>query len=398
MTLIDENVEPIDFERLARADIVGLTGMSVQRDRMREILTRAESARRLHRRRRPVGHACRRTTSTTWPTSIFVGEAEETWPRSSTNGQRAGISRRYEQAEKTDMTQRAGAALRSAEDAALPVRQRAVLARLSVPVRVLRHHRHVRPPAAAQDERRRSSPSSKPCARRSVEIVFIVDDNLIGNKKAIKELLRDLIAWQRQHGYPLTFFTEASLDLAEDDELMRADGRRRTSSPSSSASRARTRSRCARRRSTRTSARARRSSSGSATIQDAGHGSLVRHDRRLRQRRRRRSSTRSASSSARRPHPARHDRHALGDSQDAAVRPAGRRGPARSRRRTGVRHQRHSARHEPRRAARRLRATDAGPLRARASTSSASKISSSQGNSIGLALAMPTGANTRGGS
>ena len=39
VTLIDENVEPIDFERCARADIVGLTGMSVQRFRMREILT-----------------------------------------------------------------------------------------------------------------------------------------------------------------------------------------------------------------------------------------------------------------------------------------------------------------------------------------------------------------------
>ena len=38
VTLIDENVEPIDFERCARADIVGLTGMNVQRTRMHEIL------------------------------------------------------------------------------------------------------------------------------------------------------------------------------------------------------------------------------------------------------------------------------------------------------------------------------------------------------------------------
>jgi hypothetical protein len=55
---------------------------------------------------------------------------------------------------------------------------------------------------------------------RKMAIVFIVDDNLIGNKKAIKPLLRDVIAWQRAEGYPLTFFTEASLDLAEDQELM----------------------------------------------------------------------------------------------------------------------------------------------------------------------------------
>src|SRR5580693_2345182 len=39
VTLVDENVEELDFDRLARADIIGLTGMSVQRFRMTEILT-----------------------------------------------------------------------------------------------------------------------------------------------------------------------------------------------------------------------------------------------------------------------------------------------------------------------------------------------------------------------
>src|SRR5262249_6046227 len=39
VTLVDENVETLDYDRLARADLVGITGMSVQRFRMREILT-----------------------------------------------------------------------------------------------------------------------------------------------------------------------------------------------------------------------------------------------------------------------------------------------------------------------------------------------------------------------
>ena len=38
VTLVDESVEELDFERLARADIVGITGMSVQRFRMHQIL------------------------------------------------------------------------------------------------------------------------------------------------------------------------------------------------------------------------------------------------------------------------------------------------------------------------------------------------------------------------
>ena len=39
VTLIDENVEPIDFDLCASADIVGVTGMIVQRQRMHEIVT-----------------------------------------------------------------------------------------------------------------------------------------------------------------------------------------------------------------------------------------------------------------------------------------------------------------------------------------------------------------------
>ena len=37
-------------------------------------------------------------------------------------------------------------------------------------------------------------------------------------------MLRDIVSWQQERGYPLTFFTEASLDLAEDDELMELMG------------------------------------------------------------------------------------------------------------------------------------------------------------------------------
>src|SRR4029079_12013395 len=39
--------------------------------------------------------------------------------------------------------------------------------------------------------------------------------------KAIKAILHEIIAWQEAKGYPLSFVTEASIDLAEDEELMR---------------------------------------------------------------------------------------------------------------------------------------------------------------------------------
>ncbi|MCK9275244.1 MAG: DUF4070 domain-containing protein [Syntrophales bacterium] len=50
--------------------------------------------------------------------------------------------------------------------------------------------------------------------------LFIVDDNFIGNKRAIKAMLPRIIEWMKDHHYPFTFFTEASINLAEDDELI----------------------------------------------------------------------------------------------------------------------------------------------------------------------------------
>lgn len=50
--------------------------------------------------------------------------------------------------------------------------------------------------------------------------VFIVDDNFIGNKRNAKVFLRALIPWMEERNYPFILLTEASLNLAEDDELI----------------------------------------------------------------------------------------------------------------------------------------------------------------------------------
>ncbi|HLP87959.1 MAG TPA: B12-binding domain-containing radical SAM protein [Nostocaceae cyanobacterium] len=50
--------------------------------------------------------------------------------------------------------------------------------------------------------------------------IFLVDDNFIGNKRNAKIFLHALIPWMEKRNYPFTFITEASLNLAEDEELI----------------------------------------------------------------------------------------------------------------------------------------------------------------------------------
>ncbi len=51
--------------------------------------------------------------------------------------------------------------------------------------------------------------------------IDIVDDNFIGNRKEVKETLRAIKVWSQRNNYPFYFGTEASINLADDDELLR---------------------------------------------------------------------------------------------------------------------------------------------------------------------------------
>ena len=219
VTIIDENVEPIDFERCARADIVGLTGMSVQRFRMHEILTELK-----HR-------GVVTVVGGPWVTVeeryfgdladvVFVGEAEETWPIFLEDWQAGRFESRYEQTERTDMS-----TVPPPRFDLLPMQHYVfgsvqfsrgcpftcefcdIIVIFGRRPRIKTAGQIINELDALRDQR--------------VEMVFIVDDNLIGNKKAIKPVLREVADWQEANGYPFIFFTEASLDLAEDEELMK---------------------------------------------------------------------------------------------------------------------------------------------------------------------------------
>ncbi len=218
VTLMDENVEAINYERCAQADIVGITGMSVQRFRMKEIL--AELKRR----------GCFVVVGGPWVTlvedyfeglceAIFIGEAEQTWPQFLREWKQGLHQYRYEQIEKSDM-------------AVVPTPRFDLLKMRHYLFGSLQFSRGCPFQCEFCDiivtfgRRPRIKRSEQIIAEleairaQGMDIVFVVDDNLIGNKKAIKPILQDVADWQVRNGYPLTFYTEASIDLADDAELM----------------------------------------------------------------------------------------------------------------------------------------------------------------------------------
>jgi radical SAM superfamily enzyme YgiQ (UPF0313 family) len=220
IVLIDENIEPIDFDALEKFDIVGVTGMTVQRDRMREILVELKS-----RGIFTVAGGPWITVAEGWDRYeglidvTFIGEAEETWPRFLEEYENGTWQSRYEQAEKTEMTK-------------VPVPRYDLVKFSKYAMGCIQTSRGCpyqcefcdiivifgRKPRIKTPEQVIAEVEAQ--HREGVRMIFLVDDNFIGNKKAAKTILRALVDWQRRHGYPIAFGTEASLDLAEDAELM----------------------------------------------------------------------------------------------------------------------------------------------------------------------------------
>ena len=51
-------------------------------------------------------------------------------------------------------------------------------------------------------------------------VVYFVDDNFIGNRKATKDMLPHLVEWQKKNHYPLQFACEATLNMAKQPDIL----------------------------------------------------------------------------------------------------------------------------------------------------------------------------------
>ncbi|MFQ5458608.1 MAG: radical SAM protein [Myxococcota bacterium] len=214
--LCDENVEAIDFG--TDADIVGLTGYIVHRKRFLEIAAEFRRRGKFVVAGGPYVSLCPEQVEGKVDV-LFVDETEYTWPRFLEEFEEGTWKPVYRQAEKPDM-----------RDSPLPrfdllktdrYQTMTVQFARGCPFNcefcdiIVMYGRKPRSKSPAQilaefDE----------IHRLGMKGIFLVDDNFIGNKKLAKEVLRAIIAWQKQRGYPVEINTEVSLNVARDDELL----------------------------------------------------------------------------------------------------------------------------------------------------------------------------------
>lgn len=216
VSLCDENVEPIDFD--VEADIVGVTGYFIHRERMLEIIDEFKKRGRFVVVGGPYASLCPEELLERCDV-VFADEAEETWGGFLRDFQAGSWQRVYRPAEKPDL-----------RTSPLPRFDLLKIDRYrSMTIQFARGCPfncefcdiivvYGRRPRAKSVEQVLAEVEE--CRRLGAQQIFVVDDNFIGNKKLAKELLRALARWGEAHGYPIDFQTEVSLNLAQDDELL----------------------------------------------------------------------------------------------------------------------------------------------------------------------------------
>lgn len=216
VSIVDENVESVPLE--PDADIIGICGMGIQFERQKELLTFYRKKGYYVVAGGSYASLCPELYEPIADT-VVAGEAEYIWKEFCQDFERGKPKKLYQETGEVDLT-----------DSPVPRfdllkldKYEAISLQFSrgCPFRcefcdiIVMFGRKPRTKSLEQVGRELDM-----LRRLNISNVFFVDDNLIGNKPVVKKLLRFLIDYQREHNFQFRFGTEASLNLAQDDELL----------------------------------------------------------------------------------------------------------------------------------------------------------------------------------
>ncbi|WP_026841584.1 B12-binding domain-containing radical SAM protein [Citrifermentans bremense] len=219
MRLIDLNVEPLSDADLFWGDYVFVSAMTVQRESARQVLARCRDRQVKTVAGGPLFSACHDEFPEV--NHLLLGEAEETLPRFLADLYKEAPQRLYRPEGRPDLS-------------STPIPKWSLID--------MRHY------ASMNIQYSRGCPfdcefcditqlfGHKPRTKNPEQViaelealyaagwrggVFFVDDNFIGDKHKLKrEVLPTILSWMKVHRYPFVFFTEASINLADDPQLI----------------------------------------------------------------------------------------------------------------------------------------------------------------------------------
>lgn len=216
VSIIDENVEPLPLE--PEADLIGIAGMGVQFPRQRELLEYYRGRGHFVVAGGSYASLCPEQYERL-ADSVICGEAELIWPRFCADFEAGCAQALYRETNAIDLrtspTPRFDLLELSLYTTATMQFSRGcpyMCEFCDIIVMFGRKPRH-----KSLDQIGRELDVLR---EHGVRKIFFVDDNLIGNVKVAKSLLGFLVDYQERHRYSFSFGTEASLNLAQDEELM----------------------------------------------------------------------------------------------------------------------------------------------------------------------------------
>jgi radical SAM superfamily enzyme YgiQ (UPF0313 family) len=216
--LVDVNVSSLKSSAIEWADIVFITGMLVQKESVHDIVRRCKAL----GKRVVLGGPYVTTTIEELPDvdHLFLGEAETTLPQFVADLERGEPKRTYQAAERPPLAETPVADFYLADMkrySAMSIQYSRGCPFSCEFCDIIEIYGRI-PRTKSNQQILAELDALQRLGWRGT--VFIVDDNFIGNKKNVRQLLPELTHWQERNGYPFYFLTEASINLADDEELL----------------------------------------------------------------------------------------------------------------------------------------------------------------------------------